>query len=79
VARKRSWGPHEEQVTAQDGEPKVGGNRIGLEEGVKIGGWGGASKGKHIFVKDDMTRDDDAVGGEVQTPVPLVVRGVAKE
>jgi hypothetical protein len=26
-----------------------------------------------------MTRDDDAVGGEVQTPVPLVVRGVAKE
>jgi hypothetical protein len=26
-----------------------------------------------------MARDDDAVGGEVQTPVPLVVRGVAKE
>jgi hypothetical protein len=26
-----------------------------------------------------VTRDDDAVGGEVQTPVPLVVRGVAKE
>jgi hypothetical protein len=54
-------------------------NRIGLEEGVKIGGWGGASKGKHIFVEVDMTRDDDAVGGEVQTPVPLVVRRVAKE
>jgi hypothetical protein len=54
-------------------------NRIGLEEGVKIGGWGGASKGKHIFVEDDMTRDDDAVRGEVQTPVPLVVRRVAKE
>jgi hypothetical protein len=57
----------------------VGGNRIGLEEGVKNGGWGGASKGKHIFVEDDMTRDDDAVGGEVQTPVPLVVRRVVKE
>ena len=26
-----------------------------------------------------MTRDDDAVGGEVQTPIPLVVRRVAKE
>jgi hypothetical protein len=26
-----------------------------------------------------VTRDDDAVGGEVQTPIPLVVRGVAKE
>jgi hypothetical protein len=54
------------------------GNRIRLEEGVKIGGWGGASKGKHIFVEDDVTRDD-AVGGEVQAPVPLVVRRVAKE
>jgi hypothetical protein len=26
-----------------------------------------------------VTRDDDAVGGEVQAPIPLVVRGVAKE
>jgi hypothetical protein len=26
-----------------------------------------------------VTRDDDAVGGEVQTPISLVVRGVAKE
>ena len=83
VARKwaravASW-LYEEQVTAQDGAPGVGGNRVGVEEGVKIGGWGGASKGKHIFVKDDMTRDDDAVGGEVQTPVPLVVRRVTKE
>jgi hypothetical protein len=43
-----------------------------------MGGWGGASKGKHIFVEDDVTRDD-AVGGEVQALVPLVVRRVAKE
>jgi hypothetical protein len=57
----------------------VGGNWVGLEEGVKIGGWGGACKGKHIFVEDDVTRDDDAVGGEVQAPIPLVVRGVAEE
>jgi hypothetical protein len=26
-----------------------------------------------------MTGDDDAVGGEVNTVIPLVVRGVAKE
>jgi hypothetical protein len=26
-----------------------------------------------------MTRDDDAVGAEVQTLIPLVVRGVAEE
>jgi hypothetical protein len=37
------------------------GNRIRLKEGVEIGGWGGANKGKHIFVDDDVTRDDDAV------------------
>jgi hypothetical protein len=61
------------------GRRRWGRNRIGLEEGVKIDGWGGSSKGKHIFVEDDMTRDDDAVGGKVQTPVPLVVRRVAKE
>jgi hypothetical protein len=50
-----------------------------LGPALEIGGWGGASKGKHILVEDDVTRDDDAVGGEVQTPIPLVVRGVAKE
>jgi hypothetical protein len=42
----------------------VEGNRIGLKEGVKIGGWG-ANKGKHIFVENDVTRDNDAVGDEV--------------
>ena len=50
-----------------------------LKEGVEIGGWGGASKGKHIFIKNDVTRDDDAMGGEVKTSIPLVVRRVAKE
>jgi hypothetical protein len=38
-----------------------------------------ASKGKHIFVEDDMTRDDDAMEGEIKTVIPLVVRRVAKE
>jgi hypothetical protein len=55
------------------------GTLIRLKEGVKIGGWGGASKGKHIFVKNDMMRDDDAMGGEVKTTIPLVVRRVAKD
>jgi hypothetical protein len=55
------------------------GTRIRLKEGVEIDGWGGANKGKHIFVEDDMTRDDDAMGGEVKTVIPLVVRRVAKE
>jgi hypothetical protein len=73
-----SW-LHEEQVTTQDRAPGVGGNRVRLEEGVKIGGWGGVCKGKHIFVEDNVTRDDDAVGGEVHAPIPLVVRGVAEE
>jgi hypothetical protein len=55
------------------------GTRIRVKLGVKISGRGGASKGKHIFVKDDMTRYDDVVGGEVKTAIPLVVRRVAKE
>jgi hypothetical protein len=40
---------------------------------------GGASKGKHIFVEDDVMRDDDAMGCELKKAIPLVVRGVAKE
>jgi hypothetical protein len=55
------------------------GTRIRLKEGVEIGGWGGVSKGKHIFVKNDVTRDDDTVGCEVKAAIPLVVRGVAKD
>jgi hypothetical protein len=55
------------------------GTRIKLKEGVEIGGWGGASKVKHIFLEDDMMIDDDAMGGEVKTAIPLVVRRVAKE
>jgi hypothetical protein len=53
--------------------------RIRLKEGVEIDGRGGARKGKHIFVEDDVTGDDDAMGGEVKTAIPLVVKGVAKE
>ena len=59
--------------------PRWRGNQIGLKERVEIGGWGGASKGKHIFVVNNMTRDDDAMGDEVKTAIPLVVRGVIEE
>jgi hypothetical protein len=52
------------------------GDRIGLKERVEIDGWGGASKGKPIFVVNDVTRDEYADGGEANTAIPLVVRGV---
>jgi hypothetical protein len=55
------------------------GNWIELKKGVEIGGWGAAIKGKHIFIEDDMMRNDDAMWGEVKTTIPLVIRGVAKE
>jgi hypothetical protein len=44
-----------------------------------VGGWGGASEGEHIFVEENITRDEYAVGDEVKTTIPLVVRGVTEE
>jgi hypothetical protein len=85
-ARAVSTVPHARMVkprgarTMVRGEVPGGmGTRIRLKEGLEIGGWGGVSKGKHIFVENDVTKDDDAVGCEVKTMIPLVVRGVAKE
>ena len=37
------------------------------------------SKGKDSFIKDDMPRDDDAVGREVKVAVSFVMVGIAKE
>jgi hypothetical protein len=54
-------------------------NQIGLEKRVEIGGWRGASKGKHNFVENNVTRDEYAVGDKVKTTIPLVVRGVTEE
>ena len=54
-------------------------NRIGLKERVEIGGWGGASKRKHIFVENNVMRDEYAVGDEVKTTIPLMVRGVPED
>jgi hypothetical protein len=65
-----------ETVEKQAGAIRVEGDRIGLKERVEIDGWGGASKGKPIFVVNDVTRDEYVVGGEVNTAIPLVVRGV---
>lgn len=39
----------------------------------------GASKGTHIFVENNVTRDKYAVGDEVKTSIPHVVRGVTEE
>jgi hypothetical protein len=55
------------------------GNRIGFKERVEIGVWGGASKGKHIFIEDNVMRAEYAVEDEVKTVIPLVVRGVTEE
>jgi hypothetical protein len=63
----------------QGGRLEWRGNLIGLKERVEIGGWGRASKGKHILIKYNMKRDNYAVGDEVKAAVPLVVRRVAKE
>jgi hypothetical protein len=79
VARARSTGPREARATVRGEVPGGMGTLIRLKEGVEISGWGGASKGKHIFVEDDVTGDDDAMGAEVKTTIPLVVRGVPKE
>jgi hypothetical protein len=55
------------------------GNQIELKESVEIGGWGGASKGKHIFIENHVMRDGDVVGDEVKTLIPLVGRGTKEE
>jgi hypothetical protein len=55
------------------------GNGNRLKKRVEIGGWRGASKGKVIFIKNNVTRDEYAVGDEVKVAVPLVVGAVAQE
>mgnify|MGYP000956468088 CR=1 FL=1 len=61
VALEEASRPHVVQQRRKAGCLWGEGNRIELKEGVEIGGWGGASKGKHIFVEDDVTREGDAV------------------
>jgi hypothetical protein len=54
-ARAEASRLHEVWATTQGEQLGRRGNRIGLKEGVEIDGWGGACKGKHIFVEDDVT------------------------
>jgi hypothetical protein len=56
--------------------PGVRGNRIKLKERVEIRGWRGSNKGKDIFVKNNVTRYEYAVGDEIKAVVPLVVSRV---
>jgi hypothetical protein len=65
----------------KSGRERLGwrGNRIGLKERVEIGRWGGASNGKHIFVENNLTRDENAVGDKENTVIPFVVKGVTEE
>jgi hypothetical protein len=67
------------RAMAQSGAVGWRWNRIGLEKRVEVGGWEGASKGEHIFVENNVTRDEDVMGSEVKTVIPLLVGGVAKE
>jgi hypothetical protein len=78
-----------EHEGVEDAQGAGNGARRGAWEGWVLGadsrtesrsvGLGGASKGKHIFVENDVMRDDDEMGAEVKTAIPLVARGVAKE
>jgi hypothetical protein len=65
----------------KSGRERLGwrGDRIRLKERVEIGRWGGASNEKHVFVENNLTRDENAVGDEEKTVIPLVVRGVTEE
>jgi hypothetical protein len=75
TARAQASGPRR----ARQGRLEWSKNRIMVKEGGEIGRQGGSSKGKVIFVKNDMTRDEDAVGEEVKAMIRLVVRGVTEE
>jgi len=45
--------------------------------GTRCGGLSRQWKG--VFIKDNMSRDDDAIRLEVKTAVPFVIRRIAKE
>jgi hypothetical protein len=41
--------------------------------------WGEADKGKSASSKNNMSRDNDIVGGEIKTPLTFVTSGVSEE
>jgi hypothetical protein len=46
---------------------------------IEVLGWGGISKRENLLIKDNMTRDNDAVVEEVKASISFVVRGVTEE
>jgi hypothetical protein len=58
-----------------------GGHRVEVEEHAELGERGSGRGGKKEIrlVENNVTRDEDYVGGEVKTLIPLMVGGVAKE
>jgi hypothetical protein len=64
-----------------EGAHDYGGYRVEVEEHVELGERGSGRGGKREIrlVKNDVTRDEDSMGGEVKTPIPLMVGGVSKE
>jgi hypothetical protein len=81
--RKSQAGPHEaEQWTdLQRRGVRQWGHRVGVEEHVELGdrGSGRGGKGEIRLVENDVMRDEDSLGGEVETSIPLMVRGVSEE
>jgi len=39
----------------------------------------GAGEGKRSLIEDNMSRDEDPIGGKIQTPISFVVRRIAKK
>jgi hypothetical protein len=67
--------------TCREGGHDCGGHRVEVEEYVELGERGSrrGGKGEIRLVENDVTRDEDSVGGEVETPIPLMVGGVPEE
>jgi hypothetical protein len=67
--------------TCREGRHDSGGHRVGVEEHVELGerGCGRGRKGEIRLVENDVTRDEDSVGGEVETPISLMVGEVSEE
>jgi hypothetical protein len=40
---------------------------------------GQGTEGEDCLIKNNMSGDDDVVGGEIETPITFVISGVSKE
>jgi hypothetical protein len=76
-ARAEVSRPHVARAMVQGRASGVEGDRIRLEESRNR--CVGMSQQGETHLCQNTTRDEDAVGDEVKTSIPLVVRGVAEE